>query len=288
MGVFDLFSGTARSPEDYVFLWVTNEGAAEITANSILSLQRAGVSGPEHIIVAVLDEATADVIGRLVGDIEIVLLPDFAGWRELALDVDREYREFGTQSFRKICLSRYVVIEDILKNRRRPVVCADGDIVFLRNPAEYLCSLQPAFRKHVLTQNDRRADHQSDEWGRQYTPGKRPGNSVVCSGFTAWQPVAHHWNLAREVIRMQLAQTEVMCDQDAFNALSREYSRSIMLLRQDLFPNGSLVFREEFLARKNIEPREFDWSDAYIVHANWILGMDAKVRALKEAGLWLL
>lgn len=282
------FPNIGQRADDYAFLWLTNKGAAEITANSIASLRRTGEIRRERLIVGALDEEAAEIASRFVADFEVLQLDQIDEWRRLALDVGKEYTPFGSRPFNRVALARYVAIRHVLREHKRPVVYADGDIVYLRNPAAYLSGLQPTFGSLVLAQNDRRADIHSDEWGRQYRAGRRPGSSRICSGFTVWLPVASHRNLARTVIRRMLSKTQMPSDQDTFNSLGDRKLGSVKLLRQDLFPNGSLCFKDRNLHRRRIDAPDFDWSESFIVHANWMEGMETKIEALKKACLWFL
>ena len=275
-------------PSDYAFLWVTNNGAVEITANSIASLQRTGGIGRDRLILATLDEEAARNATRLVQGVQILRLDRLDAWCRHGLFAGGDYAEFGTDSFKQFCISRYIAIDHILQQTKRPVIYADGDIAYLRNPADCLCSLQPAFRRLVLAQNDRRADIGSDEWSRQYRAGTRPGQSEICSGFTVWQPVRAHRRLLNAVVGNMHSKSLLHSDQHAFNTLSRRQLRSVMLLRQDQFPNGSLCFKNKYNPQLKFEAPEFNLSDSFIVHANWMTGLDTKVTALKRAGLWFL
>jgi hypothetical protein len=55
-----------------------------------------------------------------------------------------------------------------------------------------------------------------------------------------------------------------------------KYKDSIAILDQELFPNGHVYYQ---LNKK---------SKAYIVHNNWMVGVDEKTKKFKEEGLWYL
>ena len=72
-------------------------------------------------------------------------------------------------------------------------------------------------------------------------------------------------------------------DQLVLNSFFFLRLRNAQLLRQDRFPNGSLVFKETGFERPNL-----DMSKVVLVHANWMEGLPLKTKALKAAGYWHL
>lgn len=277
-----------RSCKEANFLWVANHGSARITANSVTSLVRAGLGRGQGMYVCALDGECANTIEALVPQAEIVLIDDTDEWRDLSLTVPSEYSEISTTGFRRASVARYVSIRHLLKKFERPVVYADGDIAYLRNPARYFDSLQPLRKNLVLAQNDRRADNYANRWAWQYGPGRPPDLSRICSGFTVWQPIVSHYRLAGTVVRtMQLWGFETN-DQTALNGLPNTTLRILKVLRQDLFPNGSMCFPDIVTTGLEREIPAFDWSNSYILHANWLVGMAAKENALRRAGLWFV
>jgi hypothetical protein len=273
---------------DHMFVWVTNAGGAELTANSIVSLRRAGVSRPDRLVVAVLDDRSADVLESFKFGASILRLHEIASWRTLAIDPGVEFSTFNSQRFRAVCLARYVAIDHLLGVHRRPIAYADSDVVYLRDPTTHFRTLQSGIPWAVLAQNDRRADLDVDEWSCQYDTGARPGRSLICAGFTVWQPVRRHRRILRAICDGMLAQGELPSDQVVFNRLGDDLLGCVTLLRQDLFPNGSMCFGNKFRPHEPIDAPNYDWSGAYMIHANWMIGIENKVAALKEAGLWYL
>jgi hypothetical protein len=271
-----------------VFLWVSNAGALEMTANSIASLRRAGAAGPRRSILAVADLATADAARRLGIEARILCLARIDRWRRLDLEIGAAYSDFDTLDFRKVCLARYFALDHILRRERRPVVYADGDVVFLRDPCAYLHDVQCVHGSPVLVQNDRRADHNSHEWSADYPAGARPAGSVICAGFQVWSPLREHRELIEAIIHASLAEPLIPSDQQIFNRLGDSLLARVKLLRQDLFPNGSLCFKNRYLPSQPIDAPDFDWSDAFTVHANWMVGLATKIAALRDARLWFV
>ena len=259
-----------------------------MTLNSVTSARRIGIEGPERLIVAVLDNEAGDIIAA--GDDGVTVLPvnELDSWRQFDLPVENEYRPYATEGFSIAALARYPVIEHLLETRKRPVVYADGDTVFLRNPLTYLARLQPRLRGVVLMQNDRPASVCRDGWQAQYPVGERAEQSIICTGFMVWLPERGHLKMLKAVLHSILSEASLPIDQDVVNRLSKEWPKTFQLLRQDLFPNGSLWLPPDYTVLSDKSQPDFDWRSAYVVHANFTYGLETKVAALKAMGLWYL
>ncbi len=267
---------------DCSFLWVTNAGAAEITANSIASLQRHLRKGEHSLYVGTLDQESEDEISGHIdcADVRFFRLDEEKTWRASKTDLPSGYADWGTQDFRLICKAKYYAISKILRATGKPVVFADGDIAFLKNPAEYFDRNDAIDNSKILAQNDKDLKDCNDDFDAQYPPGKIPRGSQVCAGFTGWQPNRTHLKIAEYIGRRVTSET---CDQTIFNKLPFWKRRHVQLLPLDLFPNGSLAFGAPEFGRP-----ELDLKDMYIVHANWRLGLESKIKVLKEDGYWFI
>ena len=264
------------------FLWVTNAGAAEMTANSVVSLQRLLRSNAHSLSIGVLDNASATIISNLV-DTEHVKFFDLSGeesWAAQNLDVRSDYVDWGTPEFRLICKAKYFAITNLLRQTGKPVIFADGDIAYLRNPVEYFERDTAISRNKILVQNDRSFQKCVNNIDAQYGPGRLSEGSEFCAGFTVWQPISAHLKIAEHIGKNVNVHVS---DQPIFNELSYLKRRHVQLLRQDLFPNGSLTF-----GRVEYDRPDLDLQENYIVHANWRLGIDNKIQVLKEHGYWFL
>ena len=271
-----------ESFESCVFTWVTNAGAAEITANSIASLQLQQRTDGHKLIVGLLDQVSGAIISDRVDapNVEFLLIEDLPAWKELNLDLPQAYDNYGTENFNLRCASKYVVIQHLLREEAVPVIFADGDVVYLKNPVTYFENNHELSQKAALFQNDRHAGESDVALRAQYGIGRRPQGSVVCTGFSVWRARTAHYRLAGAVMRGIHSSRD---DQSSMNDLNVWQRRCVQLLRQDLFPNGSLVFAKDG-PRKDV----FDRHEAYLVHANWMLGIEEKVKRLKAGGYWVI
>ncbi len=267
---------------DCSFLWVTNAGAARITANSIASLQR-HVRKREHpLFVGTLDPESERVISSLVDctDVRFFRLDEETTWRSSEIELPSDYADWGTEDFRLICKAKYYAISKVLRDTGKPVVFTDGDIAFLKNPATYFDQSAAIDNTRILAQNDKDLKHCNEDFDVQYPPGRIPPGSQICAGFTGWQPTRTHLNIAEYIGKRVTQET---CDQTIFNRLPFWKRRHVQLLPLSLFPNGSLAFGNREHGRPEIRLQGM-----YMVHANWRLGLESKIKVLKEDGYWFL
>jgi len=124
----------------------------------------------------------------------------------------------------------------------------DTDIVFVKNPTNLLEG-----NTEVLFQSD--------------SPG-----STLCSGFMVFNDTKECESLVDEC-----GSNETEDDQLIVNEIAlKKYRDNIAILSPDLFPNGHVYYNEG--KREN----------AYIVHNNWMVGVDTKIQKFKEEKLWFL
>jgi len=98
-----------------------------------------------------------------------------------------------------------------------------------------------------------------------------PG-SLICSGFMIFGN-----NKASENLIDECANMEEEDDQLAINGIYHKHRDHIKLLPQNLFPNGHVYYQQ------NIKD-----ADAYIVHNNFMVGIENKTQKFKDEELWFL
>ncbi len=273
-------SVAADSP---ILLWVTNSGAAEITANSIKSVRNAGFADRYRLVLVHCDDQARDLIADHSLGVELVPMSVPLSDVKIDLVLSREYHDYGTQTFRQVCFLRYPAIRYALLTYRRRTIYVDGDIVFLKNPALYLDN-EPKLRHDcVFAQNDGKLEFVKDQIGRQYEPGYFPHKTRICTGFTVWSPLRAHLEIVKAVAQRMVTPERFESDQRTFNWLPRSARSRVQLLPLDKFVNGSFYFN---LAKG--DRGILDALDPHIIHANWMVGLETKTQALKEAGLWYL
>ncbi len=264
------------------FLWVTNSGAAEITANSIASLKTHLMNSQHSMFVGTLDPQANEQVSAYTDctDVHFFRVDEDPAWRAQQFDLPREYVNWGREDFRLICKSKYYAIRKVLRQTDQPVIFADGDVVFLKNPAPFFETNPGIDNSKILVQNDRDASLGTDGIDVQLKPGRLPKGSEICAGFTVWRPLNTHLKIAEYIGNKVSAE---LSDQPIFNSLPLWKRRHVQLLPLDFFPNGSLTF-----GRPETGKPEISLTEMYIVHANWRLGLDCKIKTLKDHDYWYI
>lgn len=124
----------------------------------------------------------------------------------------------------------------------------DTDIVFVENPIKYISG-----HEEVLFQGD--------------SPG-----STLCSGFMVFNESKECENMINDCASSEGQDDQLIINDVAIN----KYPENIAILNRDLFPNGYAYYTEG--KKKN----------AFIVHNNWMVGVDTKIEKFKEEKLWYL
>ena len=124
----------------------------------------------------------------------------------------------------------------------------DTDIVFKENPIDLISG-----QDEILFQSD------------------RPG-STLCSGFMVFNGTKECEQLINDCVQYKDEDDQLLVNQIALN----NYYEHIALLNEDLFPNGNVYYNQN---RK---------SNAIIVHNNWMVGVEEKIKRFKDENLWFL
>jgi hypothetical protein len=168
----------------------------------------------------------------------------------LALKQDiKDYKNWSfdeTSEFRKIVKFKWKIIKDNYE-KHKELCFVDTDIVFVKNPLPHISN-----QDVVLFQCD--------------LPG-----STICSGFM----VFNNTEVCKKLIEICGNNIE-QDDQILINhvAFTEEFINSIALLNQKMFPNGHVYYQLKI--RDN----------PIIVHNNFMVGIDEKIRRFKEENLW--
>ncbi len=169
-----------------------------------------------------------------------------------------------------------------------PILYADGDIAFLRDPRPELIKAAATPGAAVLFQSDLplRPDSQHDEAGYLVrNSGQRPHH---CTGFSVWSSAPRTKELSRQIIAHRDLKKEDMHEQLTLYHMPQDMLQDLVTLPAEYFPNGSQFFVRDGAFKfpmKVIQPR---LAKACIIHANFIVGVASKTKALKGLGLWRL
>lgn len=153
-------------------------------------------------------------------------------------------------TFSKITSYKFKVIKEIYKKHKN-LCYVDTDVIFLNNPTEYLKN-----KELILFQSD------------------EPGYSL-CTGFIIFNNTEKCENLLNDTKLDDLMETYP--DERAINLLcDKKYRDCVATLPKEKFPNGYNYFT------KNIS------NEPFIVHNNFIVGIENKINRFKQNNLWFL
>lgn len=186
-------------------------------------------------------------------DIDAYNLLSNKGYVGAYLYLDQELKEYQNWTFDENSGFRNIVKHKwkIIKDihQKYPnLMWVDTDIVFKENPVDILSG-----HEEVLFQRD--------------SPG-----SKLCTGFMVFNDTIECRKLIEECSLDSTADDQLIMNQIALS----KYSDHIALLSEDLFPNGYVYYYNE--KKEN----------AMIVHNNWIVGVENKIKKFKEENLWFI
>ncbi len=242
-----------------LFISVFNLPAIELAKNHIKSLLQAGISNT--------------IIKCFVTDKECVdLLQDY-GVETIVLtttNISNTYLAFSSPKFNELCIYRYTITLELL-NHGYDVWYMDIDTVVTQD-------LLPTYNAYkqthdIVTQNDL---------------------NMPCTGCMMFYNTENTIQFLKQYIHVYTNQTELNDQCTLLNVLLR-YAEP---LRFDVFPwnefaCGVLYFKElhdkaSSTMLKYIEEFETNRATAKFIHANWMVGNDIKIEALKKYGHWYI
>jgi hypothetical protein len=245
-----------RGLPNTVLFTIATEGYVPFVRNLHASLKRVGM-GEQLVVYSLADRAQSE-------------LSD-AGIRSLryAADQCHQWSDYGTPGFMRTMWFKYAVALDVLKAGKN-VLYVDSDIVFLRNPVDYLHRVITQSSAHVVAQFE------------------FPKN-VYNGGFWFATPARPVTELFSQ-IQSSLQHSELTCDQEVFNERLRQIEGlSVYALDHELFACGNQFLEGLPVDIVGIDrsAHPFAFDSAYILHFNYIVGKDAKVAAMMRHGALL-
>jgi hypothetical protein len=168
-----------------------------------------------------------------------------------------EYVDYHTKNWNAVTEQKYRILLDFMKNSGETVFFyADCDLYFLKSPVKDFITLMRDENVHLIMQTDKPLGH-------KYCTG-----AMLIRNSTQSRHIFHTClsNMSGD-------------DQDTMNTLFGSDSTD---------PNGVFTFSDEFCPNGYLFFKSKQIKDPTIVHANFFLGMDQKISALTERGLWLV
>lgn len=180
---------------------------------------------------------------------------DSVYWRSTRFTtIDAQALEFRKCGWKQVVFSKLEVVKRILSGGR-DVIFSDADVVFLRNPIPLLQSIDRDFCIQSGETANLTEDHPS-----------------VCSGFYSARACS------KNIEALDANEVEIEAyegDQDLIRDRVIRGRLNAKILSLQEFPNGRF-WRDNM----TMQP--------YIVHFNWILGVEQKRKHMQECGLWLV
>jgi len=241
------------SDQKVLFVSIFNLGCIDIAENHLYSLKKSGI---ENYMAYVTDNESFQILSSKGYNV-----------KHYALDIIKEKQEFGTEQFNNISYLRYIIINQLLKEGKI-VWYLDVDTVVLYNLNE-LIPLFISNKYDLVMQND---------------------ITDPCSGCMLFCPNSKTIALIECVYNNR---TPMVCDQFILAQILKQniFNINLHLLETTYFPNGLLYFNERHPDPKfKLLHDDFKKSNdpVYFVHANWMVGVDTKIEALKSKGLWFI
>lgn len=258
--------------ENLLIISVFNYGAIEIATNHLKSIQNQGI---DNYMAYVTDQESFD--GLQEKGYHVTLFPIEESTKSAQTILSKEKENFGTKSFDDITYIRYLVIAKLLKEGKT-VWYLDVDTVVLSD-----------IRSMILKDLERQEN-------ASYDMMLQNDINMACSGCMLCFPTAITIHVIENV---HLYRNAGFNDQILLNQTLRTYIErnqcKIGYFQTNLFPNGLLYFHPLHtnpnfleLQRRFRHYRDVEKGPVAFVHANWMVGIDTKIAALKEHGLYFL
>lgn len=194
---------------------------------------------------------------------------DFAlnnGLKWFAMDEISQFGSFRTKEMNRMTERKFECIIKLL-HEKRTLLYVDTDVVFIEDPLPYI---DPSSDLNI----------QNDQCTRPYNFNN------LCTGFMYIKPnraTIELFTEAKEIIRDS---GYVVPDQDALimvikknivNDKHNKHNLSITVLDECIFPNGCRYF--------DLTDETCSRNQAKIVHGNWLVGVDNKLKRFDKYGL---
>lgn len=239
----------------YVFL-LYGSGISIFLKNSLLSLRRLNTKVDVYIYYTDHEEVAQELRGKFNCKIRKILV-------DYKFEKKEEYLTFKSLKWNSLMRKKYVLINNLLNENYDVVVYCDADVVFLNDPSKYILKVSENFEFGAQSES-------LPEWPTSY-----------CAGFMFFTQKSK--KLVKKLINIKSPHS----DQFIFNKLiskDSKYFKKIFTLPESLFQNG-LHYKGytedkiDFLLNK-LKP--------FVFHANYVLGLENKLKLLKKISLWFL
>jgi hypothetical protein len=238
--------------ENILFISVFNLGCIEIAENHLISLIKNNI---HNYLAYTTDEESFNILDKKGYNVKYY-----------SSQQSNEKMNFGTDEFNNLSYIRYKIMNELL-NQGKIVWYLDVDTVVLYDLNQMVSQF---VNKGLVMQND---------------------INMPCSGCMLLFPNDITKQLTDIIYNLR---TSKQNDQIILAQLlmNNKHIINLHLLDYHYFPNGLLYFNElsdnPNLRNVQLSFRQQTEKPIYFVHANWMIGIDTKITALKNKGLWYL
>ena len=247
---------TTKDKDNNLMVMMFTSGHIDEARNCIHSYHKS--TGKNNILVFALDKETKEAMDK--ENISCYYDSNF-------YDEEITYSDYMTKQFDIICYNKLLVIYvSLLQNLN--ILWSDTDIVYFKDPFKKLNS----YTKSISIQNDVNSNFI---------------NNRLCAGFMFFK------NTEQSKLFLQRCidyinndyQRLIVSKSDADQGIINKFNdlNIINVLSVEEFPNGLVWW-----GKNDIKPLDFDRKNSYIVHNNWIIGLDNKIKRFKQDGLWFI
>lgn len=238
---------------ELVFISFFNYGGIDLAKNHIESLKRNGIN---NYIAFVTDQESYNHLLNIGYKVSLYNESD---------NISSEKHNFASTQFNNMSYGRYFVINQLLK-QGKTVWYLDIDTVVLGDLNQYYNSVK-SINFDICFQDD---------------------VNMLCTGCMLFHPNPNTIQLTEFMFQQQ---NEKDNDQTFMNRILGNGQFKVGVFAQKQFPNGLLFFNElsenPIYREKQLEFRNSN-EPILFVHANWMVGIDTKIKALKDNNLWFI
>jgi hypothetical protein len=246
--------------QDLLFISVFDYGSRELGLNHLESLKKCNIT---NYLACIADKKTYDYIKKAGHPLELIENADFSTTR----------KHFGEKDFIEFSFLRYKLIRDCLK-KHKAVWYLDVDTVVLDDlNKKYLEYVDKGY--DIVFQNDLH-------------------NARNCTGCMLYFSTPKTINMVDHVYK---GMNFDMPDQHFVNFFLAQNQGAFKTTLFDFcsFPNGLIYFDDE--DKIAIPPEYMEYKIKFrankkkhvvFVHANWMVGIEEKMNAMKRKGLWYI
>lgn len=258
---------------EVVFISVFNLGAIELAKNHLESLKRQNI---DNYLAFCTDKESFDILQEEGYHVEYFSCQESI----MNTDISKEKEDFGSKSFDDITFFRHLAILKLLKEGKA-VWYMDVDTVVLSD-------LNLVYKYYATNM-------------KKYDIILQDDINMACLGCMLCFPTEKTvemlettYNRRNDGFNDQILFNKIVQEKGSSSETGSQENIKLLLLNRMEFPNGLLVFHPKHpnpqLAKLQEDFRTYrsGGGRVYFVHANWMVGIDTKISALKTLGAWFL